>query len=65
MSLCCSLCDVTFPDEGALVGIVFQIEKPGNDALAESYAKQLHPYKLDTKYLVCYPCWFKSMGLKP
>ena len=25
----------------------------------------LKPYKLDKRYCVCYPCWLKSMGIKP
>jgi ribosomal protein S26 len=63
----CSSCGFKFPEHDACIGMSLQLSVP-DDASGElmaSMESQYAPYKLGKRYLVCWPCWLRSMGVNP
>jgi hypothetical protein len=66
MSQQCSVCNKTFPEINPFVGVTIEIKPTTfSDEVLQSYKEQLAPYEVGKKYLICYPCWLNSMGVKP
>lgn len=62
----CDVCgrDLTLKSGGTLIGIEIEVSCLEEVAYA-SYTKAMKPYELDKKYRICFPCWLKSLGIKP
>lgn len=40
-------------------------DSSGGSGEGLNFAEQIKPYKLDKHYKICYPCFFKKLGVKP
>ena len=66
----CDVCGREFPERSALVALSMEVSiqnaegmLPENDV--EIWATQLAPYQVGKQYSVCYPCFFRKLGVKP
>lgn len=62
----CSACGRSLEVDGMgkFIGVCITLEcKDEANRAALEHAMQ--PYSLDTTYSVCFPCWLKSLGIKP
>jgi hypothetical protein len=62
----CSVCDTEFPPASPLPAMTFNIgANTQNPKVKSDYAHQVTPYNVDKTYVICFPCFFKALGIKP
>jgi len=59
MTMKCDVCKREFDI------IAIRVSVCPSDSLKGRFEKQMFPYKINKEYNICYPCYFKSLGIKP
>ena len=62
----CDVCGNEFPGDldtmGVSIGMMTRHQDPAFNA---AVARYMEPYKTNRIYQICFPCWLKSLGVKP
>ncbi len=49
-----------------VVGVNIELNWKDSDEISrEEFAEFFSPYEIGKNYNVCFPCWMKSLGIKP
>lgn len=53
--------------ETVLIGMQISVivDEKLDDETKGWYTDQMYPYEVNREYSICFPCWLKSLGIKP
>ena len=62
----CSACDKEFPPASPIPAMTFNLgANTQNPKIKADWQNQILPFNIDKTYAICFPCFFKALGIKP
>ena len=62
----CDACGSEMPLPNPLPAMTINIgSRTKVPAIKEEWATRVAPYDVDKTYIICFPCYFKALGIKP